>query len=741
MSLGGVKRRVSRMTRGLRHAFAPPAPMAARALGWTRANKLPTGGVRVQSGHPYSYPEVTGYLVPTLLAYGERELAAELTDWLLCIQRGDGSFTDPDEGRSYIFDTGQVLRGLLAAIDLVPGAADGARRAAEYLHSNASGGRFPGAYAGSDCPEAVHLYVLPALAAAATALGERKFLDTAYALLDGYRTSDDFCRIGDLTHFLAYELEALIDLGAAELALPILAKVEELQRPDGGVRGRDDAAWICSTGVAQLAICWYKVGRTAPADAAMEWLERHQESTGGFRGSYGPGASYKPDVEISWAVKFALDAHQLRVAAFFARHAGDFPTAVAADDGRLQAVLDHVADGQRVLEVGCGKGRFLAAVAAARRVECHGVDPSPALLASVPAAISTRQGTLERIPHPDASFDVVFAVESIEHSVAWDRAVDELVRVTKPGGAIVIVDKHAGAWGRMECPPWERWPDTEELANTLRRQCDDVDVVPVAYDGHPESDGLMVAWSGRKRTRLSGDEWSEVLGVATLQRVITDEVRFNQFSEWGRTVLRHTAPKETVLEIGSGTGKISLQLAVGGRRVTCLDTSADSLAFVARCAEELGVPLARIKADATSRLPFEDCTFDCVWSSGLLEHFTADERRAMLKEWARVCRRRMIHLVPNAASLAYRYGKAVQERLGEWPYGLEMPLATLRDDYQAAGIRVTAEFTVAAEHALNFVDDPAARRALANALASVTRAELDDWQQGYLLVTIGDVIR
>jgi ubiquinone/menaquinone biosynthesis C-methylase UbiE len=554
--------------------------------------------------------------------------------------------------------------------------------------------------------------------------------------------SPDFCRIGDLTHFLAYQLDALIDLGRPELAQPALDQLAIAQGADGGVRGIGGASWVCSTGLAQLAICWYKTGQHAPADAAMRWIERHQESSGGFRGSYGSGASYKQDTEISWAVKFALDAHLLRVQAFFARFAGDFPAEVPVADGRAQAVLAHVADGDRVLEVGCGKGRFLNAVAASRRrVECHGVDPSAALLASAPPGIETRQGTLERIPHPDASFDVVFSVEAIEHSVAWDRAVEELTRVAKPGGWVVIIDRHAGASGRIECPSWARWPDKDTLASALRVECDGVTVVPVAYDRHPASDGLMVAWSGRKRTRLSGDEWNAVLGVSELEQSVANEVRFHHFSDWGRAMLRQTAPGDRVLEIGSGTGKISLQLALTGRRVTCLDTSPDSLAFVSRVAAAVGVSVTTQLTDATGGLPFADGAFECVWSSGLLEHFTSAERVVMLKEWARVCRGRMVHLVPNAAALAYRYGKSVQERRGDWPYGLEMPIATLRDDYAAAGIRVTSEFTVAPEHGLNFIHDGASRKAFSDALASVPRRALHDWQQGYLLVTVGEVAR
>jgi SAM-dependent methyltransferase len=204
-------------------------------------------------------------------------------------------------------------------------------------------------------------------------------------------------------------------------------------------------------------------------------------------------------------------------------------------------------------------------------------------------------------------------------------------------------------------------------------------------------------------------------------------------------VLLQTRVGDRVLEIGSGTGKISLQIALAGRAVTCVDSSAASLTLVRRCAASLSASISAVQSDATLPLPFANAAFDCVWSSGLLEHFTAAERRSMLCEWARVCKRQMIHLVPNAASLAYRFGKAEQERSGQWPYGLEMPLVSLRDDFAAAGIRVTAEFTVAPHHGLNFIHDPQIRLNAARLIAGRSPSELRDWQQGYLLITIGVV--
>jgi hypothetical protein len=137
-------------------------------------------------------------------------------------------------------------------------------------------------------------------------------------------------------------------------------------------------------------------------------------------------------------------------------------------------------------------------------------------------------------------------------------------------------------------------------------------------------------------------------------------------------------------------------------------------------------------------LPFKDGEFDCVWSSGLLEHFISAERQTMLREWMRVTSDRILVLVPNAASVAYRVGKAVQEEGGTWPYGLEIPILSLRNDFESIGLRVVQEYSVGARHALNFLPgDHVLRNALAVWMQDKTDQELRDCNQGYLLITKG----
>ncbi len=359
---------------------------------------------------------------------------------------------------TFIFDSGQVLRGLLAGYELVPGALDAARRVADYLCGQmVSGGKagFGNRYSGT-IPENVHIYVLPPLFQAAEVLQRPECRLTAEKCLEFYRKDKDTLRMENLTHFLGYELEGLINLDRMDMVMPVLEKIRAQQKADGSLRGMDGVRWICSPGLAQMAICWYKVGLWDSADKALEWLEVHQKSSGGFLGSYGPRAAYFPDVELSWVAKFYLDAHRLRVLSFMERNVVIFPEEIKTEDGRVQAVLSTVRPGDRILEVGCGKGRFLKAIKSVQPdTECTGVDISPTMLSCLPVGIERLEGSLEQVPCPEDGFDVVFSVEAIEHSDNVDAAVKEMIRIAKPGGWVIIVDKQKNAWGRLACPPWE----------------------------------------------------------------------------------------------------------------------------------------------------------------------------------------------------------------------------------------------------------------------------------------------
>lgn len=736
--LGSVIRKGHRKLASRNHREVLPESIEVQryrpfsALGWIRAHESQTGGILVHSGNANAYPEVTGYLVPTLLRYGERELAARLARWLVCIQRADGSYTSAD-GVPYVFDTGQVLRGLLAARGIVRGALEAGRSAATYLCSEMiDGGRggFGTRYSGS-IPESVHLYVLPALHAAAEVLKQSEFRVAADRCLEYYLASKDFLQMSDLTHFLGYQLEALIDLGLANKARAVLDALREQQSADGSVRGMGGASWVCVPGLAQIAVCWYKVGQWQPADKALAWLEAHQQPSGGFHGSYGPGASYFPNAELSWAVKFYLDAHSLRLSSFLQRNVDEMKFSASHDDELTHTILSTIKPNDHVLEVGCGSVPFSNLVLEV----CSGADVSlmPASrnqLGRVAHGIHVLDGFPESIPCPDNSVDVAFSVGAVMESSNPEIVVGEMVRVTKPGGAVLIIMRPESA----EEPPWRTWHlDPARMRKLLNSGCDDVTVKRLRSNV-----GNLVAWSSRKRSRLSGPDWNRVLIAKSTRRAIIDRVQHNKISEWGQVILLNTSPGERVLEIGSGTGEISLHLAQAGRIVTAIDVDCKSLKFIDQCAQELHVPVTCVCADALHSLPLSDSSFDCLWSSGLFEHFTPEERQSMLRECARVASKKVIALVPNAACIAYRAGKKQSEEQGTWSYGLEIPIVSMAGDFQAAGLRVLSEYSVGAKHGLSFlpVGHPL-RESLSFWMGKATQEELQSCNQGYVLATIG----
>jgi malonyl-CoA O-methyltransferase len=708
-------------------------PSPKRAIEWIRRHESEYGGILAHSSSALAYPEVTGYLVPTLLRYGERELATRLVRWLLCTQRADGSYTSP-EGTPYVFDTGQALRGLLVAEGLVSGTLEASSRAASYLCSQmVEGGKggFGLRYSGS-IPESVHLYVLPALCQAAESLCEPQYRIAAERCLEYYLTQNAL-KVGTLTHFLGYELEALIDLRREDLTRPVLDALSQEQATDGSVRGADRSSWVCSPGLAQLAICWYKIGQWQPADKAMEWLDAHQRPSGGFLGSYGPKSSYFPDAELSWATKFYLDAHLLRVMSFYERNADVLLSPIGEKDRRLQAICSLVKPNDRILEVGFGKTPFSKPV--------HQNSPRSAI-AAVPVfpsfgkyafeGIRTLSGSPESVPCPDNDADVVFSVEVLDYCANWEAALTEMIRVARPGGWVVVIVRDDSRQ-RENVPPWRGQPDGTRIRSSLSRECDDVTAELIQCKNGP-----AVVWRGRKRSKLSGPEWNRVLYSENARRVVVDRVRHNMVSEWGQVVISNTSAGQRVLEIGSGTGEISLQLAQAGRIVTALDFSPDSLRFIRHCAQELDIPITTKLADATRHLPFPDNAFDCTWSSGLLEHFSSEERQSMLREWARVTSGKVISLVPNAACVAYRAGKAMQEEQGKWPYGVETPILSMWGDFEAAGLYLTSEYSVGVGHALSFLPtDHPLRSSLFAWMERITERELQDCNQGYLLVSIG----
>jgi ubiquinone/menaquinone biosynthesis C-methylase UbiE len=102
-----------------------------------------------------------------------------------------------------------------------------------------------------------------------------------------------------------------------------------------------------------------------------------------------------------------------------------------------------------ILDVGCGGGRTVSKLAAlATQGRVYGIDFSDASVAAskktnarwiAGGRVEIREGSVSQLPFPDATFDLVTAVETHFWWLNLPGDMREVFRVTKPGGATILI--------------------------------------------------------------------------------------------------------------------------------------------------------------------------------------------------------------------------------------------------------------------------------------------------------------
>lgn len=220
----------------------------------------------------------------------------------------------------------------------------------------------------------------------------------------------------------------------------------------------------------------------------------------------------------------------------------------------------------------------------------------------------------------------------------------------------------------------------------------------------------------------------------------TEEVVREVESPVARAIVDLTGAGDVLLEAGCGHARLSAQLALTGRVIELCDFSPEILDRAAALFQRSKLAAPRLTlADITRPLPWPDGAVDWVWNSGVLEHWTDEELAPMVKEMARVSRKGVISLVPSARSVFYRLGKQLMEDAGLWPYGRELPRATLAPVFLAAGLQSIREFTIVPEQALLLLrpTDPGIYALVSRWWSNLQPDDPLQKDQGYLLVTVG----
>lgn len=475
---------------------------AEKALRWLKKHCFANGAI-VSNKNQTLYPEVTGYLIPTLLKYGEADLARGWAEELQSAQQPDGSYFGPDGKASFAFDTAQVVRGLVALDDVA--FEETIYKACNWILENSSEeGQLPppkdaaawSMGARGAVPELVHLYCLKPMYDAGELLGIKAFTAFANRSSDWYgknlvSAGVDFKQPGMMSHFFCYIMEALVELKFEGRARKSMAAVDQIMQDKPGFPAWFDVSWVCSPGQAQAALVWAKLGELDRAKALLSYMQMLQANNGGFYGSYGMGAEYFPAEQIPWAVKFYLDAFseveqlQEQVAEVEENLSPEKWNKVLIDERSLDDVVTrfhnravlpwlsslvaHTESGKAVLELGSGTGELSAGLAAkGRQVTLldfseESLSFSQRLFEELGLEGRFEKGdVLESLPFADDSFDCVFSSGLLEHfnGEQIEHIMAESARVSE--GKVISMVPNAS------CRPYMAGKKLQEEAGTWK---------------------------------------------------------------------------------------------------------------------------------------------------------------------------------------------------------------------------------------------------------------------------------
>jgi len=332
-------------------------------LRWILDAQQPDGGIAAYysllTGYSESYPEVTGYIVPTLYDFarvaGDRTAvvaAEQATQWLLSLQMSNGAFPGGlhgSEAQPSVFNTGQILQGLVRAhVETNRAEIQQAAIAAGdwLLKMQQLDGSWSGAAAYQNAAHTYYSMVAWALAVLSERAADRQYGLAAERNLDwvlshfqpsGWIDGINLQGHPTYLHFIAYVLQGVLECGilrrrrdavdaVARSAWVLLRKFETNKYLCGAYEEDFKAGqrFTCLTGDAQMSCVWLRLFELTDDlryfNAALKMNEMLKQLVpargprgikGGVSGSFPVWGRYQPLRYISWGCKFFADALML----------------------------------------------------------------------------------------------------------------------------------------------------------------------------------------------------------------------------------------------------------------------------------------------------------------------------------------------------------------------------------------------------------------------------------------------
>lgn len=309
-----------------------------------------------------SYPETTGYIVPTMIEFAKRNCrddvmasARRMADWLVSIQFDEGGFQggliNAEPKVQVTFNTGQILFGLAAAAREWGGSYKAAMdRAATWLvetqDNDGCWRKYPTPFA-KPGEKAYETHVAWGLLEAARVDSNDHYADAALAnvrwAMSRQRDNGwmEDCCLSDpsqpLTHTLGYCLRGLVeanryrpDSEILESASRLAVGLKSAVGSDGALPGcldqnwKGSVDWVCLTGSVQVAHSLLLLSQVT-GDATLREtgfaLNRYVRQCvqlnggtgicGGVKGSFPVSGGYGEFQFLNWAVKFFIDSNLL----------------------------------------------------------------------------------------------------------------------------------------------------------------------------------------------------------------------------------------------------------------------------------------------------------------------------------------------------------------------------------------------------------------------------------------------